>query len=120
MMSLTAEQRQEIGDAPEVVIETKRGDRVTGTVIWVAVGDDNVYVRSVRGESGHWYQRAVADPEVALRVGDHRFEFRAIPANDPDSIERASEALRRKYRGRSLENMLLPEILGTTLRLEAR
>jgi len=119
-MSLTAEQLQEIGDAREVVIETRRGDRVTGTVIWVVVGDDDVYVRSVRGESGRWYQRAVADANVALRVGDARFEFRAVPANDSDSIESASQALRKKYRGRSLENMLLAETLGTTLRLEPR
>jgi hypothetical protein len=119
-MSLTAQQLQEIGDAREVVIETRRGDRVTGTVIWVVVGGDDVYVRSVRGESGRWYQRAVADPGVALRVGPARFEFTAVPANDADSIESASEALRSKYRGRSLENMLLPETLATTLRLEPR
>jgi hypothetical protein len=119
-MPLTAEQLQAIGDASQVVIETRRGDRVTGTVIWVVVGNGDVYVRSVRGESGRWYQRAVADPEIALRVGDARFEFRAMPANDPDSVEAASEALRGKYRGSSLENMLLPETLGTTLRLEPR
>jgi hypothetical protein len=119
-MSLTAEQLQEIGEAREVVIETRRGDRITATVIWVVVGGDDVYVRSVRGESGRWYQRAVSDPDVALRVGSARFEFTALPANDPDSVELASEALRRKYRGRSLENMLLPETLGTTLRLEPR
>jgi hypothetical protein len=119
-MSLTAEQLQEIGEAREVVIETRRDDRVIGTVIWVVVGGGDVYVRSVRGESGRWYQRTVVDPEVTLRVGIARFEFTAVPANDPDSIESASEALRRKYRGRSLENMLLPETLGTTLRLEPR
>ncbi len=53
-------------------------------------------------------------------VGAARFEFTAVPANDPDSVESASEALRQKYRGRSLENMLLPETLGTTMRLEPR
>jgi len=119
-MSLTADQLQEIGEAREVVIETRRGDRVIGTVIWVVVGGDNVYVRSVRGESGRWYQRTLVDPEVALRVGNARHEFTVVPANDPDSIESASEALRRKYRGRSLENMLRVETLGTTLRLEPR
>jgi len=119
-MALTAEELQEIGEAREVVIETRRGDRVIGTVIWVVVGDDDVFVRSVRGESGRWYQRAVSNPEVALRIGDARFEFTAVPATDPDSIELASEALRRKYRGRSLENMLRVETLGTTLRLEPR
>jgi hypothetical protein len=119
-MSLTAEELQEIGHAREVVIETRRGDRVIGTMIWVVVEGGDVYVRSVRGESGRWYQRAMADPGVALRVGDDRFEFTAVPANDPDSIESASEALRRKYRGRSLENMLRVETLDTTLRLEPR
>jgi hypothetical protein len=119
-MSLTADQLQEIGEAREVVIETRRGDRVIGTVIWVVVGGDNVYVRSVRGELGRWYQRTFVDPEVALRVGNARYEFTVVPANDPDSIESASEALRRKYRGRSLENMLRVETLGTTLRLEPR
>lgn len=119
-MPLTAEQLQAIGDAAMVVIETRKGDRIIGTVIWVVVGDGIVYVRSVRGESGRWYQRAVADPEVVLEVGEDRFEFTAVPANDPESVESASEALRRKYRGRSLENMLLPETLGTTLRLEPR
>jgi hypothetical protein len=119
-MSLTAEQLQEIGEAREVVIETRRGDRAIGTVIWVVVEDDDVYVRSVRGESGRWYRRALVDPGVALRVGDARLDFTAVPANDPDSIESVSEALRRKYRGRSLENMLRAETLGTTLRLEPR
>ena len=103
-----------------MVIETRKGDRVIGTVIWIVVEGDDVYVRSVRGESGRWYQRAMANPDVALRVGDTRFEFTAVSANDPDSIESASDALRMKYRGRSLENMLLPETLGTTLRLEPR
>ncbi|MGH8948792.1 MAG: DUF2255 family protein [Acidimicrobiia bacterium] len=119
-MVLSADQLQEIGEAREVVIETKRGDRVIGTVIWVVVGGEDVYVRSVRGESGRWYQRAVTEPKVALRVESARFEFTAVPANDPDSIESMSEALRRKYRGRSLENMLQVETLGTTLRLEPR
>ena len=119
-MALTPEQLQEIEEAREVVIETRRGDRVIGTVIWVVVGDGDVYVRSVRGESGRWYQRARSNPEVALRIRDASFEFSAVPATDPDSIELASEALGRKYRGRSLDNMLLPETLGTTLRLEPR
>jgi hypothetical protein len=60
----------------------------------------------------------LAEPRVALAVGDDRFDFVAVAADDPASIERASEALRRKYRGRSLEMMLQPKTLGTTLRLD--
>jgi hypothetical protein len=84
----------------------------------VVVEGGDVFVRSVRGDGGRWYQRAVADPEVALIVGDHRYRFTAQPASDPESVKRTSDALRAKYRpGRSLDNMLLPQVLGTTLRL---
>ncbi len=105
--------------AREVVIETRSGDRVTGTVIWVVVEDEKVYVRSVRGTPGRWYQRALAEPDVTLRVGGNRLRFRAVPAGDDESVERASEGLRRKYpKGRSLDSMLRPEVLRTTLLLE--
>ncbi len=119
-MSLTPDQLEKLATTQMVNIETKKGDRVIGTTIWVAVNGDEVYVRSVRGDAGRWYRRAMADPDVTLEVGDQRIRFTAVPATDPDSIEAASAGLREKYRGRSLENMLLPETLGTTLRLEAR
>jgi hypothetical protein len=51
-------------------------------------------------------------------VGDERFVFVAVPAGDATSVERTSDALSRKYRGRSLEMMLLPKTLDTTLRLD--
>ncbi len=101
------------------MIETRSGGRVYRTVIWLVVDDDDVLVRSVRGLGGRWFQRALADPEVSLRVGDTRFRFSAIAASDPETIERMSEGLRRKYRkGRSLDSMLRPQVLETTLRLE--
>ncbi|HYJ23569.1 MAG TPA: nitroreductase/quinone reductase family protein [Acidimicrobiia bacterium] len=119
-MSLTADQLEMLATTQLVVIETKRGERVIRTTIWVAVNSDDVYIRSVRGEAGRWYRRAIADPDVTLEVGDERLRFNAVPATDPESIEAASAGLREKYRGRSLENMLLPETLNTTLRLEPR
>lgn len=117
-MTLDPGQLEIISQAREVVIETRRGDRSFDTIIWVVVDDGDVFVRSVLGEEGRWYQRALADPNVALDFGDDRVNFVAVPANDPTSIERTSDALSRKYRGRSLENMLLPKTLGTTLRLD--
>jgi len=117
-VSLTADQLELLATTQLVVIETRRGDRVVRTTIWVAVNGDDVYVRSVRAGAGRWYRRAIADPDVMLEVGDERIRFNAVPASDPESIEAASAGLREKYRGKSLENMLLPETLGTTLRLE--
>lgn len=118
-MSLSSHELDQVAASREVVIETGSGDRVTGTVIWVAVEDEKVYVRSVRGTSGRWYRRALAEPEVTLRIGDTRLRFRAVPAGDDESVERASEGLRRKYpKGRSLDSMLRSEVLGTTMLLE--
>ena len=105
--------------AKEATIETRAGDRVYRTVIWVAAENERLYVRSVRGDSGRWYQRALADPDVALIVRGTRVAFRAVPATDDESIRQASEGFLRKYpKGKSLDAMVLPEVLHTTLRLE--
>ena len=103
----------------EVEIETRRGDRSYRTVIWVVVDDGEVFVRSVRGELGKWYQRAQAHREVTLHADGRSIEARVMPAQDEESVSRVDEALRAKYRpGRSLDSMLRDEVLDTTLRLE--
>lgn len=118
-MSLSEDQLGILDEAKRVVIETRSGDRTVGTIIWVVVDDGDVFVRSVRGESGKWYQRALAQSEVTLRVGDDRIRFTVVPAGDVESVERVSAALRRKYpAGGSVDSMLQPEVLGTTLLLE--
>ena len=118
-MSLSEHQLEILDEAKLVVIETRSGQRAIGTIIWVVVDDGDVFVRSVRGESGKWYQRARAEPDVTLRVGDDRIRFKAVPAWDAESVERVSAALRRKYpTGGSVDSMLHPEVLGTTLLLE--
>ena len=118
-MSFTANELELIAGTKEVSIETWAGDRVYPTVIWIVVAHDTVYVRCVSGASGRWYQRALANPGVALDVGGTRLPARAIPATDAASIEACSEGLRVKYRtSRSVDSMLVPEVLDTTLRLE--
>lgn len=118
-MSLSIEELELIARTKEVLIETRSGDRVFRTVIWVVVDGEDVFVRSVRGEAGRWFQRALAEPAVTLGVAESRFQFTATPADDPESVDRVSEALRRKYSpGRSLDAMLRLEVLRTTLLLE--
>ena len=103
----------------EVDIETRSGDRVYRTVIWVALDDGDLFIRSYRGNTARWYQRALADPRVALVAGETRVEFRAVPAADPDSVRRATEGFTRKYHSRgSLAGMVRAEVLDTTLRLD--
>lgn len=118
-MGFASDDLRALDETGEVEIETRRGDRTYRTVIWIVVDEGEVFVRSVRGESGKWYQRARAEPEVMLHAAGRRIPARAHPAADEDSVERTSAALRRKYRpGGSLNSMLRPEILETTMRLE--
>lgn len=117
-MSLHEELLDLIEDTREVSIVTGGESRPVRTTIWVAVEAGEVYVRSVRGEDGRWFQRAVEDRDVVLELGQYRIPFRAEPAEDEASVEAASRGFRRKYpKGGSLDAMLRPEVLHTTMRL---
>jgi hypothetical protein len=104
----------------EVDVETRSaaGD-VHRTIVWPVVRDGVVYLRSYKGPSGRWYREALADPAIALVADGRRLPARAVPAADAASVEACSAALRDKYpRDGSLEAMLVPEVLPTTLRIE--
>ena len=120
-MSFSGEDLAAIDAAEEVRIETQAPAGVTHTtIIWIVVDDGEVFVRSVNGEEGRWYKEAKANPAVAVHVDGRRLASTAIPADDPDSIDRVSAALSRKYatHGGSLRSMLQPHNFATTLRLE--
>ena len=120
-MSFSGEDLAALDAAEEVRIETQApGGAVHRTIIWIMVDGGEVFVRSVNGEDGRWYREAKANPGVAIHVDGRRVPATAIAADDPDSIDRVSDALRAKYarqRG-SLGSMLEPHTLSTTLRLE--
>ncbi|MEX1133658.1 MAG: DUF2255 family protein [Acidimicrobiia bacterium] len=117
-MTLSPEQLDQIASTKEVLIETRDGDQAQETIIWVVVDDGDVFIRSFRGQAGRWYRQAIAKPDVDLIVGEDRYRFHASPATDRDSVERTSAGFRLKYgKGRSVDAMVLPGVLDTTLRL---
>jgi hypothetical protein len=110
-----------LAQTEEVEIETRapEGGPVHGTIIWVVVEGNEVFIRSVRGEDARWYREVTAAGEGALIVGRRRIPFRAVPAADPESVDRCSRALREKYVGvPGIRPMLRPRVFPTTLRLE--
>jgi hypothetical protein len=119
-MSFKPDELALLDEAEEVDIETQApGGPVHRATIWIVVDGDSAYVRSVRGPAGRWYRELLANPAGAVHVDGRRLAATAVRASDPDSVERASAALRRKYaRDGSLKSMLRPETLDTTLRLE--
>src|SRR5215213_8721938 len=107
--------------ALEVDIETMRPDGMPRrTTIWLMVDGPDVFVRSVRGERGHWYQAARESPDdVTLHVDGRSVPVRVVSTSDEVSINRCSRALAQKYgTGDSTSSMLRDVVLGTTLRLE--
>lgn len=109
-------------DDIEIEVITSRPDGTPRrTVVWPVVQDGVAYVRSYRGPAGKWYQEALARPDGALAVGGSDVPVRFMPAADPASIAACSAALARKYvDDQSLPEMLVDDVLPTTLRIEAR
>jgi hypothetical protein len=106
--------------AHEVRIRTEKHP-ASAVVIWVVVAGDEVFVRSFRGSRGRWYRDLAAGGAATLDVGGRALAVQAVPANDANSIERASAAFLAKYQPSSYaQAMVKPEVLGTTLRLDPR
>jgi len=118
-MSFDPDDLERIRATHEVEIETQAPDGPAHrTVIWVVVEGDEVFVRSYRGATARWYREAVANPAVALHVGDRRLSATAISATDPDAVERTSAGFQAKYADDPSTRSMIENHHETTLRLE--
>jgi|SRR5580692_5810422 hypothetical protein len=70
----------ELRDLQEVAIRTEKHPN-TAVVIWVAVADEEVFVRSVRGTKGRWYRDLAA---VLVICGEPHLVVGDIPGLDAD------------------------------------
>jgi hypothetical protein len=108
--------------AREIRIETK-GDHgvVHATTIWIVVDQNDVFVRSVRGELGRWYRQALQNPHVTLDDNGRRLEATAVPVRDEESIRRINTGLQRKYeKDAGYDEMFVPDVLTANFRLDPR
>jgi hypothetical protein len=107
----------------EIDIETSRGGDapVHRTTIWPVVDQGAVYVRSLKGGAGRWYQEALANPDVVLHLDGKSIPARAFHTPDRESIQHATAGFQRKYADSPyVDTMIRDEILDTTVRLEPR
>jgi hypothetical protein len=120
MANFDADILRELHDLQEVFIRTEKHPK-SAIVIWVAVDDDEVFVRSWLGTKGRWYKDLAAGGPATLEFGGRRVAVQAIPASDDDAVARTSREILKKYRRSShAQEMVRPEILPTTMRLEPR
>jgi len=111
-----------LAESDEVDIETRRDAKssVHRTTIWIVPAKDGVFVRSVKGRKGRWYQEAVANPNVVVHVGSQKAAARAEQERNPAVIKEVSDAYLAKYGERwpnETKPMLRESTLPTTLRL---
>ncbi|HEV2012989.1 MAG TPA: DUF2255 family protein [Candidatus Dormibacteraeota bacterium] len=111
-----------LAESDEVQIETRRDSTspLHGTTIWIVPTTDGVYIRSYKGKKGRWYQEALANPLVTIRVGRRKVTARGEPAHNPVIIRAVNAAYREKYGERwpdETKPMLRRSVLPTTLRL---
>jgi hypothetical protein len=110
----------QLANAEEIRLETHSlTGRTHRTIVWVAVEGQDVYVRSVRGRQGRWYQEFTANPHGAVEVEGEHLAVQAVPVTDEATISRVSDAYLRKYRQSPYVNSIVePRTLPTTLRLD--
>jgi hypothetical protein len=111
-----------IAESDEVEIETRRDARspLHRVTIWIVPTEDGVYIRSYKGKRGRWYQEALANPLVTVRLGRRKVAARAEPEHNPLLIRAVNAAYRKKYGERwpdETKDMLRRSLLPTTLRL---
>jgi hypothetical protein len=111
-----------IADSDEVEIETRHDPKspLHRVTIWIVPTEYGVYIRSYKGKRGRWYQEALANPMVTIRLGRRKVTVRAEPEHNPLVIRAVNAAYRKKYGERWPDDttaMLKRSLLPTTLRL---
>lgn len=111
-----------IAESDEVEIETRLNPKSPAhrVIIWIVPTEDGVYVRSVKGKRGRWYQEALARPLVTVGVGRRKVSVRAEPEHNSQVIRMVNAGYRKKYGERwpdDTEQMLKRSVVPTTLRL---
>jgi hypothetical protein len=124
MTQWPSDQLDKIGKAEEVQIASIRRD---GTLrkpvtVWAVRHGDDIFVRSVRGRSAHWFGGTQERHEGRIRAGGVQQDVTFVEADhDIDGdVDVAYRAKYRRYAGSILNSVLTPEARSATLKLVPR
>ncbi len=124
MTQWKSDELAKIGAAEEVQIASVRRDGTLGkpVTVWVVRHGDDVYLRSVRGRGGHWFQGTQARHEGRIRAGGVQQDVAFVDADHDvdDEVDAAYRAKYRRYAGSILNSVLTPEARSTTMKLVPR
>ena len=124
MSNWSGDELSKLGDAEEVQIASVgRDDTLRKPVTtWVIRHGDDLYVRSVRGGSGHWFRGAQEKHEGRIRAGRVQKDVTFVDADDAigDQIDDAYRKKYRRYTGSILNSVLTPAARAATLKIVPR
>jgi hypothetical protein len=113
-----------IGDAYEIQLTTKRGDRSPRRPlpVWVVRDGDDLYVRSWRGRDAAWFRSVQRLPEGSIRVDGRELPV-TLTVVDDSPRGRLDEVYRAKYRssgGEYVDHMVSEQAREAVVRLLPR
>ena len=115
----TATARELAGTREVDVVVPAPGRPDARTPIWVVAVDDDLYVRSWKGEDGIWYRRARRHGTGSVIVHGRQHRVRFTATADPGINAHIDEAYRSKYGNSSYtQAMIQPPANSTTMRLD--
>jgi hypothetical protein len=124
MTQWTSDQLDKVGRAEEMQIASIRRDGKLGkpVTVWVARHGDDLYVRSVRGRSAHWFRGTQERHEGRIRAGGVQQDVTFVDAEHDidEKVDAAYRAKYRRYAGNILNSVLTPEARSTTTKLVPR
>ncbi len=124
MTQWTSDQLDRVARAEEVQIASVRRDGVLTkpVTVWAVRHGDDIFLRSVRGRSAHWFRGTQERHEGRIRAGGVQQDVTFIDAdhNLDDEVDAAYRAKYRRYTGSILDSVLTPEARSTTVKLVPR
>jgi hypothetical protein len=124
MTKWTNDQLDKVGRAEELQITSVGRDGKLGkpVTIWVARHGDDLYVRSVKGHSAHWFRGTQERHEGRIRAGGVQQDVTFVDAGRDldDEVDGAYRTKYRRYAGSILNSVLTPEARSTTIQLVPR
>jgi hypothetical protein len=98
MAATSTDRLREFAESDEIEIETRRDPKspLHRTTIWIVPTEKGVYVRSVYVK-GRWYQEALANRNVTIRVGRRKVAARVQRVIDSSVIRAVNAGIREKY-----------------------
>jgi hypothetical protein len=120
----TRDELDKIGAADELELASLRSDAALQepVTIWVVRHGDNLYVRSMKGRKGLWYQRTQMRHQGNIRAGGVEKDVTFVDAGHQldDQLDAAYRDKYHQYGARYVDPIVSAEARGTTIKLIPR